>query len=71
MNKVRITNLEKKLNTATRKHREIKLVDEDTKGVYTTRDGRPLTKTMMVVSYLKIEQYTMMLMSLIHIIRLA
>ncbi|WP_309499697.1 hypothetical protein [Sulfurovum sp.] len=44
MNKVRIVNLEKKLNTTTRKHREIKLVNEDTKGVYTTRDGRPLTK---------------------------
>jgi hypothetical protein len=43
MNKSRINNLEKKMIEGTRKHREVKVVQKDN-GLYTTRDGSPLTK---------------------------
>lgn len=45
MKKARIANLEKKMNKNTRRqHREIKIVHECTRGVYTTIDGRSLTR---------------------------
>ncbi len=45
MKKVRIMNLEKKMNKNTRRqHRKIEIVHEQTRGGYTTSDGRSLTK---------------------------